>query len=80
MEGLQAGEVQGAGAGPRGGEEGDQSEEELDDDEERHLPGDDGLQPGRGEHPVQVEHQVTCKQQSKVIICNYQQLHLEIRD
>ena len=63
MEGLQAGEVQGAGAGPRAGEEGDQSEEELDDDEERHLPGDDGLQPGRGEDPVQVEHQVTCKQQ-----------------
>ena len=55
-------------------------EEELDDDEERHLPGDDGLQPGRGEHPVQVEHQVTCKQQSNVIICKYQQLHLEIRD
>ena len=33
--------------------------EELDDEEESDLPGDDGLQVGREEDSVEVEHEIT---------------------
>ena len=47
---------------PGGVEEVDEFTEELDDDEEADLPGDDGLEVGREQDPVQMKHQVTCKQ------------------
>ena len=47
---------------PSGGvEEVDEFTEELDDDEEADLPGDDGPEVGREQDPVQMKHQVTCK-------------------
>lgn len=47
---------------PSGGvEEVDEFTEELDDDEEADLPGDDGLEVGGEQDPVQMKHQVTCK-------------------
>jgi len=45
---------------PSGGvEEVDEFTEELDDDEEADLPGDDGLEVGGEQDPVQMKHQVT---------------------
>ena len=50
--------------------------EELDDEEESDLPGDDGLQVGGEEYSVEMEHEITWNKKYYSII--YSQLNIAI--
>lgn len=52
-------EIKSRFAQPVGVDHGHEFVEELDDEKESDLPGDDGLEVGREEDPVEVEHEIT---------------------